>query len=148
MLKSLEQEATATGDAVVTVSAGDISMGSLFHIANLVQAPDYIAQTLLGYDVMTLGNHEFDFGPGILASMISQGSIGPTGTPIPLRVPLVVSNIRFSMSSAEDDALAALYGPEQPIRRTWVRRFGEVTIGFVGVMGLDAALVAPFKSLR
>ncbi|MCA9552081.1 MAG: bifunctional metallophosphatase/5'-nucleotidase, partial [Myxococcales bacterium] len=146
VLKSLEQEATATGDAVVTVSAGDISMGSLFHIANLVQGPDYIAQTLLGYDVMTLGNHEFDFGPGILASMISQGSIGPTGTPIPLRVPLVVSNIRFSMSSAEDDALAALYGPEQPIRRTWVRRFGEVTIGFVGVMGLDAALVAPFKS--
>jgi 2',3'-cyclic-nucleotide 2'-phosphodiesterase (5'-nucleotidase family) len=146
VLKALELEATAAGDAVVTVSAGDISMGSLFHVANLVQSPDFIAQSLLGYDVMTLGNHEFDFGPGTLASMIAQGSLSATGTPVPLRVPLVVSNIRFSMSSADDDELAAFYGPNQPIRRTWVRRFGEVTVGFVGLVGLDAALVAPFKS--
>jgi hypothetical protein len=39
VLKALELEATAAGDAVVTVSAGDISMGSLFHVANLVQSP-------------------------------------------------------------------------------------------------------------
>lgn len=146
VLNNLRTEARRAGDEVVTVSAGDVPMGSLFHIANLISSPDYIMQTLLGYDVMTLGNHEFDFGPGTLADMISNGSLSATGAQQELRVPLVVSNIRFSMSSTDDDDLAAHYGPDKPIRRTWVRNFGDVSVGFVGVVGLDAALVAPFKS--
>lgn len=146
VLETLEDAAEADGDPVVKVSAGDVPMGSLFHIGNLITSPDYIAQSILGYDVMTLGNHEFDFGPGVLAGMIAEGSLSATGSMQELRIPLVVSNIRFSMSSSDDDELAAFYGADRPIRRTWIRNFGDVTVGFVGVVGLDAALVAPFKT--
>lgn len=146
VLDSLRGQARADGDAVFTVSAGDVPMGSLFHVANLALSPDYFIQTLLGYDVMTLGNHEFDFGTGTLADMISNGGLDATGNPQELGIPLVVSNIRFSMTSPDDDDLAALYGPDRPIRRTWIREMANVKVGFVGVMGLDAALVAPFKA--
>ncbi len=146
VLNSLRVQARRDGDAVFTISAGDVPMGSLFHIANLAFSPDYIMQTLLAYDVMTLGNHEFDFGTETLADMISGGSLDAAGNPQEMRIPLVVSNIRFSMTSSDDDSLAALYGPDKPIRRTWIRESNNVKVGFVGVMGLDAALVAPFKT--
>ncbi len=150
VMERLEQEAGRAPlfSPVAKVGAGDIMMGSLFHLGNLFASPDYNIATVLGYDVLTLGNHEFDFGPGLLAQMISQGNIDLTGASSPLQIPLVASNIRFSMDSTSDDALANLYGggAGKPIQRTFVKDFGGVKVGFVGVLGLDAAVVAPFKS--
>ena len=135
----------------VTVSAGDTMMGTLFQLGNLFSGTDYALQGALRYDVTTLGNHEFDFGAATLAGAIRQGHLDPlTQQFSTLRIPTVVSNIRFSMSSPGDDALAAFYaaegGQDRPIRRYHIQRFRDVTVGFVGYVGLDAALVAPFKS--
>ena len=64
-------QAAAADTPVLLLSAGDVMMGSLFHAAYAqAQAPDYLAMTFLGYDFVTFGNHEFDFGPNILASAI------------------------------------------------------------------------------
>lgn len=134
---------------VVRVGAGDIVMGSLFHLGNLQFGVDYALAGALQYDALTLGNHEFDFGTDFLAGMLARGTlVDPLQLRFgPLQIPLVVSNIRFSMSSPDDDALAAFYGggQDQPIQRTYIREFEGVRVGFVGVVGLDAALVAPFK---
>ncbi len=134
---------------VVRVGAGDIVMGSLFHLGNLQFGVDYALAGALQYDALTLGNHEFDFGTDFLAGMLARGTlVDPLQLQFgPLQIPLVVSNIRFSMSSPDDDALAAFYGggQDQPIQRTYIREFEGVRVGFVGVVGLDAALVAPFK---
>jgi 2',3'-cyclic-nucleotide 2'-phosphodiesterase (5'-nucleotidase family) len=154
VLENLKLEASQPplGSPVALVGAGDIMMGSLFHLGNLFASPDYnIVDTVLQYNVLTFGNHEFDFGAARLATAIGQGHLDPlTVTFSALQTPVVVSNIRFSMSASGDDTLAAFYsemgGPGRPIRRTHVQRFGNVNVGFVGVMGLDAALVAPFKS--
>ncbi len=152
-IERLSAEAQTANDPYAVVSAGDVSMGSLFQVADLFASPDYNIQTVLGYDVMTLGNHEFDFGPGILAQMISQGEIIPSGSGATfdtLKIPLVVSNIRFSASSPDDDALAAFWSESgasgQPIARYYIATYGNVRVGYVGYMGLDAALVAPFKA--
>ena len=150
LLSQLETAATRPpyNSPVVVVGAGDLSMGTLFGVANLRLGPDYIAASTLQYDVLTLGNHEFDFGPTLLANMLANGFLDPLSQATsPLQIPVVTSNIRFSMSSTADDALAALYGEGagRPLRRTFTRQFGNVTVGFVGVMGLDAALVSPFR---
>ncbi|MBI4814614.1 MAG: 5'-nucleotidase C-terminal domain-containing protein [Deltaproteobacteria bacterium] len=114
-------------------------------MADALRGIDYSIATALRYDVLTLGNHEFDFGVDTLAQMISTGGLGPDPEiEMPLDIPLVVSNVRFSMS-AGDDALQMLYGPDRPIRRTYLRTFNGVRVGFVGYMGLEASLVAPLK---
>ncbi|MCK6548798.1 bifunctional metallophosphatase/5'-nucleotidase [Myxococcota bacterium] len=155
VIQDLKSEAAISSTPLALVSAGDQMMGTLFHIGNAAApAVDYAVTTALQYDVITLGNHEFDFGVGVITNALSTGGISLTGNPGIMRVPVVASNIRFSMSAATDDAMAALYAPEggtgKPLRRFHVQTFGSgdtaVTIGFVGVMGLDAALVAPFKS--
>jgi 2',3'-cyclic-nucleotide 2'-phosphodiesterase (5'-nucleotidase family) len=151
-LERLAGMADTAGEPYVIANAGDISMGSLFHIANLFASPDYAILSQLGYDVGTFGNHEFDFGVGFLAQMIAQGTITSVSPPAfgTLRVPMVVSNIHFSNTSPDDDALAAFWSESgatgQPIQRWHMQDFGGVNVGFVGYMGLEAALVAPLKS--
>ena len=45
---------------VITVDAGDFSMGTLFQTIYTKEAPELRLLGLLGYDATTLGNHEFD----------------------------------------------------------------------------------------
>lgn len=158
VLELLKGEAQTARTPVATIGAGDIMMGTLFHLGNIagptVPAVDYAVATALQYDVLTLGNHEFDFGISALTTALSTGGIDAQGRPGIMRIPIVVSNLRFSMSSAGDNGLAALYAPEgatnKPLRRTHVATFGTgaraVRVGFLGLMGFDAALVAPYKT--
>ncbi|MBI2372386.1 MAG: 5'-nucleotidase C-terminal domain-containing protein [Deltaproteobacteria bacterium] len=143
LLARLKRDSTADGTLIV--GAGDLSMGSFFHLANAFRGIDYSIATALRYDVLTLGNHELDFGLDVLAKMITTGGLGPDPEiEQPLDIPLVVSNIRFSGSTG-DDVVAALYGSMKPIRRTYVKTVGGVKVGFVGYMGLEASLVSPLK---
>lgn len=66
---------------VLLIDTGDRFSGTLFH--TLYQGTDQVAvMNALGYDVMTLGNHEFDEGDEVLANFISA-----------LNFPVVVSNL-------------------------------------------------------
>lgn len=73
-------------DHSVLVDAGDRFTGSLFHTQYLGQDQVQI-MNLLGYDAMTLGNHEFDNGDFILAAFIEG-----------LTFPVVNANIDASAS--------------------------------------------------
>lgn len=61
LLKEERQAAKAEGRAVVTLDGGDFSMGSLFQTIYTTDAPELRALGAMGYDVTTLGNHEFDY---------------------------------------------------------------------------------------
>jgi 2',3'-cyclic-nucleotide 2'-phosphodiesterase (5'-nucleotidase family) len=143
------------------VSAGDMMVGSLFELGDTQGAGvDYNFATLLSYDVITLGNHEFEFGVDALAGAINKGGIDIVQQmTVQLAIPIVASNIRFSLTSTADDALAAFYTPtlatntlpaNKSIGRLLVKTVGSgataVKVGFLGLMGIDAALSAPFKS--
>jgi 5'-nucleotidase len=134
--------AQATGASVVTVSAGDFSQGTLAAMALLGIASDLKVMSALGYDAVALGNHEFDTSPAGLARAIHVA-----GSNVP---PLVLTNVLFSGTSAADDALEALYGPEEsqkPIAPFRVVTKDGVRIGVVAVMGPAAARDAgPFAA--
>ncbi len=139
--------AKAAGADSLTVSAGDWTMDTLIEVANPVTAPDLRVLKLLNYDVVTLGNHEFDYGPGTLATMISA-AIAAGGVP-----PIVSSNIHFpSTPTAGTTALRALYDPSggdggKAIHKSWVITTPNgLKVGFVGIIGQDAAFKAPAKS--
>jgi len=55
---------------VLVLSAGDINTGGA--VSNMFDAePDIKAYNLIGYDAVTLGNHEFDHGLAVLEKQIS-----------------------------------------------------------------------------
>lgn len=61
-LANLRAVREASGGAVVLVDGGDVFQGTLE--SNLREgAPVVTAYDLLGYDAVTIGNHEFDYGP-------------------------------------------------------------------------------------
>ncbi|MDB4965975.1 MAG: Trifunctional nucleotide phosphoesterase protein YfkN [Myxococcales bacterium] len=132
--------------ASLTVSGGDNSMGTLTQVAQPTAAPDFTIMKQLGYDVTAWGNHEFDFGPKGLAQaeMAAQANGGA--------VPTVSTNIHFSATDAGDDDLAALFDEtgkdaSKPAHRYWVvTATNGLKVGFVGVMGADAAQFATVKA--
>lgn len=91
LVAKLRQEATASGSAVLVLAAGDSYLAGPEFSASLARRPepfyDIIALDLIGYDAIVLGNHEFDFGPDVLADAIS----GSTAS-----APFLSANLDFS----------------------------------------------------
>ena len=85
-------------DHVLLVDAGDFFQGTTFYNAWQGSA-DIMALNALGYDVVTLGNHEFDRGPVALSRALSGDTIDIAGSRYPtepLHVPIVSTNLDFS----------------------------------------------------
>jgi 5'-nucleotidase / UDP-sugar diphosphatase len=143
--------AADAGAATLTVSAGDNQVGTLAQVADVYPAAvfgsgDYRVLSMLKYDVTTLGNHEFDYGPNELASIIATAQGSTDGIPA-----IVSSNIHFSGTAGDAD-LQALFDETgtdttKPVHR-WlvVTASNGLRVGFVGILGANAASVAPLKA--
>ena len=72
------------------VSSGDNSLAGPEFSAGLQTGTFYDALVLdlIGYDAIALGNHDFDFGPDVLAEFIKQVSDS--------QAPFLSSNLNFS----------------------------------------------------
>lgn len=68
-----DKQAASTADGVITLTSGDNFLASKEFNASIDKgAPYYDSIALSGlYDVMALGNHDFDFGPDVAADFIS-----------------------------------------------------------------------------
>ena len=65
----------------ITVDGGDFSMGTLFQTVYGTQAPELKALGAMGYDVTTLGNHEFDYRASGLAQMLETAAASGSQVP-------------------------------------------------------------------
>lgn len=70
LMTVIKQQKELFPDAVL-VDGGDFSMGSLFQTAYTTSAIELRMMGAMGYDVTTFGNHEFDYLPKGLASMLN-----------------------------------------------------------------------------
>lgn len=138
----LQQErlrAEGLGALTFTFSSGDNVSGSLFQAVSLKTAPDFRSLQALGYGATTLGNHDFDQGPeylaGVLAAAVARGGMPP----------VVATNLRFS-GTGGDAALRAMAGADRPIRASLVISQKGFRLGVLGVMGQQAASVAPLTA--
>jgi len=134
----IKKEKAARANPVLVLDAGDYTMGSLFHMRAREESFELRLMKTMGYDVVTLGNHEFDLMPDGLSRIIK--SARRSGCP-----EIVFSNAVFSKESAEDDSLEKVFkgGLVKPYM---VKNTGGLRIGFFGLLGHDAAEVAPFAS--
>jgi 5'-nucleotidase/UDP-sugar diphosphatase len=116
--------------------AGDFFMGTLFPGLEEETGFQLRLMKTMGYDAIGLGNHEYDFGPGWLAAVISKS--GANGE-IPS---LLCGNARFDKKDGRDDALEKLFS-ENILSRKLILIKDGVKIGIFSIMGKDASVVAP-----
>jgi 5'-nucleotidase / UDP-sugar diphosphatase len=118
---------------VLTLDAGDYSMGTAFAAASREIGGELQLMALMGYDATTFGNHEFDLGPDGLGKAIGVASKAG-------KIPAVLSsNTDFS---ADDATLTELRELSKAglIRRYLVIERGGIRFGLFGVLGKEAQI--------
>lgn len=122
-------------ESLLVVDAGDFLMGTVFQTAEVETGFQLRLMKKMGYDVVSMGNHEFDFGVGQLSAILAQSA----KEAVPQ---MVLSNIRFNPNDPADDTLEELY--KTGVIKTWriVEKNG-LRIGLFSLMGLEADHYAP-----
>ena len=122
LVNQLRTEATqADNSGVILLSSGDNFLAGPEFNASLEKGAPYYDSTaisLIGYDAMAIGNHEFDFGPEVLAQFI-EGVGGD--------FPFVSANLDFS----GEPALQALADSGNIVKSVVIDEAGQ-QIGVVG----------------
>lgn len=136
----LKQERVKYPNAI-TVDGGDFSMGTLFQTIYATQAPELRALGAMGYDVTTLGNHEFDYRAAGLAQMLETAAA--SGSPVPA---IVQSNGTVLDGTGSQELKRAMedYGVQDHIILTR----GGINYGIFGLMGEDADACAPMSGME
>jgi 5'-nucleotidase len=118
---------------VLTLDAGDFSMGTAFAAASREIGGELQIMSRMGYDATTFGNHEFDLGPDGLGKAIGVASKAG-------KIPAVLSsNTDFTANDATLTGLRQL-SKEGVIRRHLVIERGGIRFGLFGVLGKEAQI--------
>ena len=125
-LRSLHRD-----EATLLLDGGDISQGTLFHTLYRSHAPELRLMKQLGYDAITLGNHEFDFRPDGLSRMLEAASQHLKEIP-----PIIASNLELPREQKHLQDNGTI--------ETWrlIEKDG-IRFGLFGLMGKDADQSAP-----
>lgn len=134
----LKQEREAHPDAL-TLDAGDFSMGSLFQTIYATHAPELQALGAMGYDVTTLGNHEFDYRAQGLADMLNAAV--DSGSPLPA---IVQANYKPPESDTASLEAWERYGIQDYV----ILERGGISYGIFGLMGEEADSNAPMSGME
>ncbi len=135
----LKAEARMDGGVLMVSSGDNFLAGPEFNVSLRLpeSAPFYdaLAMDLIGYDAVCIGNHDFDFGPDILARFISGYSL--------TRPPYLSANLDFG----DEPELAGLVASGQIAGSAVVSVDGE-HIGIVGATTPDLAFISSPRNVR
>ena len=141
-IKTLINEKKKEDPDTLILDGGDFSMGTLIQTVYDTEAAELRMLGYLGYDVTTLGNHEFDYRSKGLANMLKAAK--SSGETLP---EIVVCNVDWeSMEKAglSDDQKQIQSAFETYGVKDYVMvQKGDVKIAVVGVFGKDALECAP-----
>ncbi len=128
------EKAAAGADNCITVDAGDFTGGSLFQTIFPTHAAELVTMKMMGYDVATLGNHDFEYGPDKLAQAlhVAQGR-GPA---------LVVSNMKIDKEQKSPNEFVHAC-KSYPVVPSCIITKAGMKIGIFGVLGKEASAYAP-----
>lgn len=145
-LKTLIDEKLAGREDVLFIDGGDFSMGTLLQTLYQTEASELRLLGAAGFEVTTLGNHEFDYLSSGLADMMYRAV--ESNEPVP---EIVLCNVDWETMQQQGltqeqqllkDAFDA-YGVKD---YTMLEKNG-VNIAVIGVFGKDAVTTAPTCAL-
>ncbi len=133
LLNKVREEARLAGNATLTLSSGDNFLAGTAFSASTNTGEYHDAKVLnaIGYDAITLGNHDFDFGPDVLAEFIQS---------VDESVPFLSANLDFS----KEKELSALVQAERILTSTVVESNGS----YFGIIGATTTELATISSPR
>lgn len=141
-IKTLINEQTAKNPETLLLDAGDFSMGTLIQVVFEEEASEIRMLGDLGFEVTTLGNHEFDYNAKGLANMLD--SAAASGDTLPA---MIVCNVDWdSMEAAgltEDQQLLFDAFENFGVKDYIVVEKNGVRIAITGVFGIDSLACAP-----
>lgn len=136
LIASVRNEREEEDVPVVVVDSGDFFMGTVYDMA-VVDPVSLRFFQMVGYDAVTLGNHEFDWSPTGLAFLLSNG----TGNGF--TVPIIATNMVTSETSPADDGIETLVNGGVIVSSKTMEWDNGLKIGILGIMGADADSLAP-----
>ncbi len=123
--------------STLVVDGGDCLMGTLFHALEPETGFQLPLMKEAGYDVVAMGNHDFDFGPaayaGIIRKSVQRGEI-----PV-----MLLGNAVTSPDDPGDDDFEAVMN-DGLIKRWYIMEKDGLKIGLFSVLGKDADESAPY----
>ena len=141
-IKTLIDQAREKNPNLLVLDGGDFSMGTLVQTIYDSDAPELRMLGLLGCDVTTLGNHEFDYRSAGLAGALKAAK--ESGDPIPA---MVLCNIDWETMEAEglteDQRLLKDAFEGYGMKNYIIVEKGDVRIAVFGIFGVDSLACAP-----
>lgn len=123
----------------ITVSAGDLTGGSPFTSSLFLDEPSILAMNQLGLELNAVGNHEFDRGAEELLRL-QRGGCAKYTSREPCAVDRPFPGAKFQYLAAN----VATRDGSTLFPGTAIKRFGPITIGFIGMtLKETATLVTP-----
>ncbi|MGL4819477.1 MAG: DUF4073 domain-containing protein, partial [Bacilli bacterium] len=129
-LTTLVKQERAKAANSLLLNGGDVFMGTLY-FNEFKGDVDAEMMNLIGYDAMTLGNHEFDLGPSALAKFLKQISF-----------PVVTSNVNFNNSPELKEFIgnqAVAVGQAIENKKIYSAIVKEINGEKVGIFGLTTS---------
>ena len=140
---ALKNARAESAHPTITVDAGDFSMGSLFQTVYSTDAPELRVLGAMGYDVVTLGNHEFDYRPQGLVDMLTAAK--ESGEALPQ---IVQANYRTPKDPSAPGIQALMEAFENyPVTDYTVIQREGMKIAVFGIMGVDSDECAPMSGM-
>ena len=166
----LRRERGNSSGAVVTVDGGDFSMGSLFQTVYSTDAPELRALGAMDYDVVTFGNHEFDYRPQGLADMLNAAKeaeeawhnamvmsytgymdeyLAEYGAPCGNLPSIVQANYKTPKDPGDPASQALVKAmADYPVTDYTVLEREGLKIAVFGIMGVDSDECAPMSGME
>lgn len=145
-LKTLIDRQSENKD-VLLVDGGDFAMGTLFQTIFTASAPELRLLGAMGYDAVTLGNHEFDFGMQGITEMLKTAQ--ESGEELP-QLLFNAGELEFletqNPQNAREEFASALYGVGA--QQTTIIEKNGVKIGIFSAFGEDSVLFSPLMDLE
>lgn len=145
-IKTYLEKRRAEDENLLFLDGGDFSMGTLYQTVYETQAAELRMLGVLGADVTTLGNHEFDYRSQGLINMLTTAR--NSGEKLP---DIALCNVDWEATlkgeKKEAGALLQKAFKECGIRKYVILQKGELKIAVIGVFGKDALACAPTCAL-
>ena len=136
-IKTLINQQLAKNPNTLLMDAGDFSMGTLVQVVYENEASELRMLGMLGMEVTTFGNHEFDYGADGIANML-QSAIA-SGEKLPY---MLLCNMDWDAMKAagltEDQKVLLEAFEDYGVRDYVVIEKGDVKIAITGVMGTNS----------
>ena len=141
LMTVIRQQKEKYPDAIL-VDGGDFSMGSLFQTAYTTSALELRIMGAMGYDVTVFGNHEFDYLPKGLASMLNVAV--SCGEPVPMILDAnYLPPLEDSGEYTEDSKLVWEALENYGVKEYHIMERGGAYFALIGLFGVDADACAP-----